>query len=71
MPWYREHVRHGLPWRLTRDPYAVLVSEIMLQQPQVERVLPYSTAWLDRWPTFSDLAAATPADVTRAGRGLG
>lgn len=71
MPWYREHGRHGLPWRLTRDPYAVLVSEIMLQQTQVERVLPYYTAWLERWPTFSDLAAATPADVIREWRGLG
>ncbi len=57
MPWYREHGRHGLPWRLTRDPYAVLVSEIMLQQTQVERVLPYYTAWLEHLAPFD----ASPA----------
>lgn len=71
MPWYREHGRHRLPWRQTRDPYAVLVSEIMLQQTQVERVIPYYAAWLERWPTFAALAAATPADVIREWRGLG
>ncbi len=71
MAWYRENGRHGLPWRLTRDPYAVLVSEVMLQQTQVERVLPYYSAWLVRWPTFAALAAATPADVIREWRGLG
>lgn len=71
MAWYRERGRHDLPWRLTRDPYAVLVSEVMLQQTQVERVLPYYTAWLARWPTFAALAAATPADVIREWRGLG
>ena len=52
MRWYRTHGRHELPWRLTRDPYAVLVSEVMLQQTQVERVLPYWRAWMKRWPTF-------------------
>ncbi|MBE0609421.1 MAG: A/G-specific adenine glycosylase [Dehalococcoidia bacterium] len=71
MAWYREDGRHGLPWRLTRDPYAVLVSEVMLQQTQVERVLPYYTAWLERWPTFAALAAASPAEVIREWRGLG
>jgi A/G-specific adenine glycosylase len=71
MAWYRENGRHGLPWRLTRDPYAVLVSEVMLQQTQVERVLPYYTAWLDRWPTFAALAAASPAEVIREWRALG
>ncbi len=71
MAWYRENGRHGLPWRVTRDTYAVLVSEVMLQQTQVERVLPYYTAWLERWPTFAALASATPADVIREWRGLG
>ena len=69
--WYRENGRHGLPWRLTRDPYAVLVSEVMLQQTQVDRVLPYYTAWLERWPDFGALAAAPAAEVIRAWRGLG
>lgn len=71
MAWYRSNGRHDLPWRLTRDPYAVLVSEVMLQQTQVVRVLPYYTAWLERWPTFGALAAASPADVIREWRGLG
>ena len=71
MAWYREHGRHDLPWRLTRDPYAVLVSEVMLQQTQVSRVLPYYDEWLERWPTFAALADASPAEVIRAWRGLG
>lgn len=69
--WYGRHGRHALPWRLTRDPYAVLVSEVMLQQTQVDRVLPYYTAWLERWPHLAALAAASPADVIREWRGLG
>ncbi len=71
MRWYRENGRHALPWRLTRDPYAVLASEVMLQQTQVDRVLPYYTAWLERWPTLEALAASSPAEVIRAWRGLG
>lgn len=71
MRWYRAKGRHGLPWRLTRDPYAVVVSEVMLQQTQVERVRPYYSAWLERWPTVDHLAAASPADVIRAWSGLG
>ena len=71
MRWYRAHGRHQLPWRLTRDPYAVLVSEVMLQQTQVERVLPYWRAWMERWPTFEALAAAPVSEVIRAWRGLG
>ncbi len=71
MDWYRQNGRHTLPWRLTRDPYAVLVSEVMLQQTQVERVLPYYRQWLERWPTFTSLAAESPAEVIRAWRGLG
>jgi A/G-specific adenine glycosylase len=69
--WYAAHGRHALPWRLTRDPYAVLVSEVMLQQTQVERVLPYYERWLARWPTIRDLAVASPAEVIREWAGLG
>ena len=68
--WFREHGR-DLPWRRTRDPYAILVSEVMLQQTQVERVSPRFTAWLERWPTVESLAAAPLADVLRFWQGLG
>ena len=68
--WYAEHGR-DLPWRETRDPYAILVSEVMLQQTQVERVIPRWLAWLERWPDPEALAAASPADVIRAWQGLG
>ena len=71
MAWYGTHGRHELPWRLTRDPYAVLVSEVMLQQTQVSRVLPYYAEWMERWPTFGTLSEASPAEVIRAWRGLG
>lgn len=71
MRWYRSHGRHDLPWRLTRDPYAVLVSEVMLQQTQVDRVIPYFQDWMARWPTAAALADASPADVIRAWAGLG
>ncbi len=60
-----------LPWRRTRDPYAILVSEVMLQQTQVSRVVPRYLAWLERWPRVDSLAAASPADVIRAWQGLG
>ena len=60
-----------LPWRKTRDPYAILVSEVMLQQTQVARVVPRYLAWLERWPSVESLAAARPADVIRAWQGLG
>jgi A/G-specific adenine glycosylase len=60
-----------LPWRRTRDPYAILVSEVMLQQTQVARVVPRYTAWLERWPDAASLAAVAPADVLRAWIGLG
>jgi A/G-specific adenine glycosylase len=71
MRWYLYEGRHGLPWRTTRDPYAVLISEVMLQQTQVERVLPYYHAWLKRWPGFTELAVASPANVIREWAGLG
>jgi A/G-specific adenine glycosylase len=67
------HAEHGadLPWRRRRDPYAVLVSEVMLQQTQVPRVVPRYLAWIKRWPTAAALAAAPRAEVIRAWQGLG
>jgi A/G-specific adenine glycosylase len=70
LTWYRRH-RRDLPWRRTQDPYAILVSEVMLQQTQVSRVLPRYLDWLERWPTAQALADASPADVIRAWQGLG
>ncbi len=70
LSWFDEHGR-DLPWRGTRDPYAILVSEVMLQQTQVERVVPRYHDWLARWPTADALAAAGLADVIRAWQGLG
>jgi A/G-specific adenine glycosylase len=70
LAWYLAHGR-DLPWRRTRDPYAILVSEVMLQQTQVARVAPLYLAWLERWPTAQALAAASTADVIRAWQGLG
>src|SRR5947208_2926561 len=70
LDWFEEHAR-ALPWRKTRDPYAILVSEVMLQQTQVERVVPRWTAWLERWPTAAGLAAAPVAEVIVAWQGLG
>jgi A/G-specific adenine glycosylase len=70
LSWYRRE-RRDLPWRRTRDPYAILVSEVMLQQTQVARVVPRYLEWLERWPTAGALAPASPADVIRAWQGLG
>jgi len=70
LAWYQANGR-DLPWRKTRDPYAILVSEVMLQQTQVERVIPRWTAWLERWPTAAALADASVADVIVAWQGLG
>jgi A/G-specific adenine glycosylase len=70
LDWFAAHGR-DLPWRRTNDPYAILVSEVMLQQTQVERVVPRYLEWLERWPTVETLAAASPADVIRAWQGLG
>ena len=70
LEWYAAHGR-DLPWRRTRDPYAILVSEVMLQQTQVVRVLPRYEAWLERWPTAGALADAPLADVLREWVGLG
>src|ERR1051326_807312 len=68
--WYRRQAR-DLPWRHTRDPYAILVSEVMLQQTQVERVIPKWHAWLARFPTLDDLASAPRSEAIRAWQGLG
>jgi A/G-specific adenine glycosylase len=68
--WFRKNGR-DLPWRRTRDPYAILVSEVMLQQTQVERVVPRYLVWLERWPTAGALAASPLADVIREWQGLG
>jgi A/G-specific adenine glycosylase len=70
LAWFAAEGR-DLPWRRTRDPYAILVSEVMLQQTQVERVAPRYPAWLERWPSAEALAATSPADVIRAWEGLG
>jgi A/G-specific adenine glycosylase len=70
LAWYAHNGR-DLPWRRTRDPYAILVSEVMLQQTQVSRVAPRWRRWLDRWPTVEALAAAEPADAIAEWAGLG
>jgi A/G-specific adenine glycosylase len=70
LEWFAANER-DLPWRRTRDPYAILVSEVMLQQTQVERVVPRYVAWLERWPTVEALAGTPIADVLREWQGLG
>jgi A/G-specific adenine glycosylase len=68
--WFRKHGR-SLPWRETRDPYRVLVSEAMLQQTQVSRVVDYYDRFLKRFPTLESLAAARPRQVRESWEGLG
>jgi A/G-specific adenine glycosylase len=68
--WYSRHGR-ALPWRETRDPFAVLLSEVMLQQTQVARVLPAYRRFLSRFPTLAHLARASLGDVLREWSGLG
>jgi A/G-specific adenine glycosylase len=70
LEWYARGKR-PLPWRATRDPYALLVSEVMLQQTQAARVVPYYEAFLARFPDAETLAAAPPRDVLAAWSGLG
>ncbi len=70
LAWYRAHGR-DLPWRNTDDPYHILVSEVMLQQTQVDRVLPKYAEWLDRYPTFHSLAAADVEEVAETWQPLG
>ncbi len=68
---YKAHGRHELPWRKTKNPYRILVSEIMLQQTQVDRVKPFYAAWLKKFPTVKALAEAPLAGVLIAWQGLG
>jgi A/G-specific adenine glycosylase len=70
LAWHVEN-RRDLPWRRARDPYRVLVSEVMLQQTQVPRVVPRFVEWVERWPTVEALAAAKRGDVIQAWQGLG
>jgi A/G-specific adenine glycosylase len=70
LAWFAEHER-PLPWRATSDPYAILVSEVMLQQTQVDRVIPRYLRFLDRWPSVAALAAAPTAEVIVEWQGLG
>lgn len=70
LTWYRKHGR-DLPWRKTDDPYHILVSEIMLQQTQVDRVLPKYLQWLEKYPSFEALAEAPADDVTKTWYPLG
>jgi A/G-specific adenine glycosylase len=71
LDWYARHGRRHLPWRRSRDPYRVVVSEFMLQQTQVERVLPLFEAFIARFPDITALAQAPAAEVIRMWRGLG
>lgn len=68
---YREQGRHALPWRRTTDPYRILVSEVMLQQTPVERVIPFYTTFLKRFPTVRALASASLKEVLGLWQGLG
>lgn len=68
---FRTHGRHDLPWRLTHNPYHILVSEVMLQQTQVSRVVPKYRAFVRAFPTLRSLAGASRGDVLRLWQGLG
>ena len=70
LDWYRQNGR-DLPWRNTTDPYHILVSEVMLQQTQVDRVLPKYHEWLEKYPSLQALADAPETDVTETWRPLG
>jgi A/G-specific adenine glycosylase len=70
LAWYRKHGR-DLPWRRTSDPYHILVSEVMLQQTQVDRVLPKYDEWLRKYPSLEALASAPEAEVSATWRPLG
>jgi A/G-specific adenine glycosylase len=70
LSWYKEHKR-DLPWRRTRDPYKILVSEVMLQQTQVSRVIPQYEKWLKAFPDVGSLANASVAEVLSHWMGLG
>jgi len=69
--WQKQHGRHDLPWQNTTDPYAIWVSEIMLQQTQVTAVIGYYSKFMQRFPTIADLANATQDEVLQHWSGLG
>ena len=69
--YYKKYGRHNLPWRQTRDPYKILVSEVMLQQTQVERVIPFYAEFMKRFPTAKKLAIAPLSEVLKSWQGLG
>jgi A/G-specific adenine glycosylase len=71
LQWFAVQGRSNLPWRVDRDPYRIVVSEFMLQQTQVERVIPLFEAFMARYPSFALLAEASKADVLRLWQGLG
>src|SRR5580658_6820702 len=68
--WFDQHAR-DLPWRRTRDPYAIWISEIMLQQTQVKTVIPYFERWMRTLPTIEAFAAARPEKTLKLWEGLG
>src|SRR6185312_9779538 len=70
LEWFEKNKR-DLPWRKSRDPYAILVSEVMLQQTQVSRVIPKYKAWMGKFPTLKSLADASTRDVLLFWSGLG
>ena len=70
LSWY-DKTKRDLPWRRTKDPYKILVSEIMLQQTQVDTVIPYYERWIKRFPDFQTLACAKEPDVLKFWQGLG
>jgi A/G-specific adenine glycosylase len=70
LAWFQANER-ALPWRATSDPYWILVSEVMAQQTQIDRVVPRWKRWVERWPTAAALAEASAADVIREWQGLG
>src|SRR5262245_64827052 len=70
LDWYRRNGR-DLPWRRTSDPYHILVSEVMLQQTQVDRVVPKYHEWLDKYPSLEVLASAPEEEVSQTWRPLG
>ena len=71
LDWYKQNGRHDLPWRKTANPYRICVSELMLQQTQVDRVIPKYTEFLKIFPTVTALATAPTAEVLAAWQGLG
>src|SRR6059058_5904604 len=70
LDWFGKNAR-DLPWRKTRDPYAIWVSEIMLQQTQVKTVIPYWERWMERLPTIQSLARARSQTIHKLWEGLG